>query len=281
MKKFIALLTAAAMILTLSSCGSEPAATTTTPAATTTPAETTTTTEAATPEETEAQAPKETEAPEVTEAPEETDAPIDPNDPMSVLRANAPIYANYIEDQTNLPIRVGFAYEQDLYGTGIASKIAMDTIIKSPEEMAVITEMDGTEERIVITKERYYMVSTAEKTALYMDLDDAMRTQLSESMTAGLSGTVMFDAVNATYKTGTEEYNGTEYLFEKISAPDMEVTVYGDPATKEIRYLISEGIALQVTAFTHDVDNSIFEIPSDYTVVNMADAMGGSMDNVQ
>lgn len=279
MKKFISLLTAAAMILTLSSCGNEPAGTTTTPEATTTPAETTTTTEAAAPEETEA--PEETDAPQETEAPEETDAPIDPNDPMSVLRANAPIYANYIEDQTNLPIRIGFAYEQDLYGTGIASKIAMDTIIKSPEEMAVITAMDGTEERFVITKERYYMVSTAEKTAIYQDLDDAMRTQLSESMTAGLSGTVMFDAVNATYETGTEEYNGTEYLFEKISAPDMEVTVYGDPATKEIRYLISAGVTLQITAFTHDVDNSIFEIPSDYTVVNMADAMGGSMDSVQ
>lgn len=259
MKKFIALLTAAAMILTLSSCTSEPAETTTTTAAAT-PADTTT--------------PEETDAPEETEAPEETDAPAASGDPMEILKANVPIYANYLEEQTTLPFRIGFAYEADLYGTGVASSITMETIVKSSEEMAVLTAADGTEQWVIINKDRYYMVSPAEKTALYMEIDDATRAQLTETMASGLSNAVMFDAANATYETGTEEYNGTEYLFEKISAPEMEATVYADPATKEVKYLISKGITMEVTAVTHDVDDSIFEIPSDYTLVSMADALG-------
>ncbi len=273
MKKFIALLTAAAMILTLSSCSGETSEATTTPAATT-PADTAAP-EETTPEETDASeetTPEETDALEET-TPEETDAPAESGDPMEILKANAPIYANYLEDQTNLPIRIGFAYEADLYGTGVASAVTMETIIKSPEEMALLTSTDGVEQHVIITADKYYMISPAEKTALYMDIDDTTRASLTETMTAGLSNTVQFDAANATYETGTEEYNGTEYLFEKISAPEMDAIVYADPATKEIKYLISGGTALEVTVFTHDVDESIFEVPSDYTLVSMADAM--------
>lgn len=267
MKKFIAYLAAAAMILTLSSCSGETSEATTTPAATT-PADTTAP-EETTPEET--GAPEETTPEETT--PEETDAPAESGDPMEILKANAPIYANYLEDQTNLPIRIGFAYEADLYGTGVASAVTMETIIKSPEEMALLTSTDGVEQHVIITADKYYMISPAEKTALYMDIDDTTRASLTETMTAGLSNAVQFDAANATYETGTEEYNGTEYLFEKISAPEMDAIVYADPATKEIKYLISGGTALEVTVFTHDVDESIFEVPSDYTLVSMEDAM--------
>lgn len=269
MKKFFACLTAAAAILTIASCSNEPAETTTTTAAETTlaPAETT-------PEETDA--PEETTAntPDETETETEEETPAENGDPMEILRANVPIYANYLEEQTILPIRVGFAYETDLYGTGVLSACTMDTIIKSTEEMAVITTADGAEQSVVITKDRYYMVSPAEKTALYMEIDDSMRAELEESMSAGLDSGVLFDAASAVYETGTEEYNGAEYLFEKITSPEMEATVYADPATGKIRYLISEGIEMEITALTHDVDDSIFVIPDDYTLVDMADAFG-------
>ncbi|MCM1334809.1 MAG: hypothetical protein NC084_09440 [Bacteroides sp.] len=279
MKKLLSLLTAIAMIASIASCSNETVETTTT----TTPAETT-----LAPEEDEApaglagladssdeEAPEETESSEETEAPEETEgATVDENaEPIEIVRANAPIYANYIEEQTILPICVGFAYDTDLYGTGVASHCEMTTIIKSANEMAVITAADGVEQDIIITGDRYYMVSPDEKTALYLDIDDEMRASLEESMTTGLDNSIQFDAAAATYETGTEEFNGAEYLYEKIVAPEVEVTLYADPATKDVRYLISAGITMEVTDFTHDIPDDIFTIPADYALVSMEDAL--------
>ncbi len=273
MKKFSVLLTAAALILTAASCSGGETESTTTPAetTTTTAAETTAAPEAeTTPEEIEE--PVQSEEPVQTEedtAADEADAE-NTDDPLAVLKENAPIYADYVEQSMTFPVYNSFAYEADLYGTGTPVQCEMSIAIASLERLAVSTKADGTESTILLKDGTYYIVSPAEKTALYMAMGEAEMEQMRESMTASM--VPQFDMEAAAYETGTEEYNGAEYLFEKVTIPEGEIIIYADPATKEIRYIISGGVAMEMTALTHDVDESIFEIPEDYTLTDMSAA---------
>lgn len=262
MKKFMALLTASAMILAISSCSGEPAATTTTPAeTTTTPMETTTT-----PEET-------TTTPEETTAPEETDAPAESGDPMEILREKAPLYAYYFEESMSFPSYLSISYEADLYGTGTLSQCSVVTVMESLEKVLVKTVVDDVSSGVILNGNDYYMISPAEKTALYMKIEDAQMEEIRASMTASTG--LQFDPAAAEYESGTEEFEGAEYLFNRITAPAIgEILVYADPATSEITHIINAGITMKIDELSHRTVEAAFEIPDDYTVVDMAEAMG-------
>lgn len=190
----------------------------------------------------------------------------------TVETSGAPIYANYLMESSLLPTAMGFAYEADLYGTGTNSKVTMEVYMSAMDKMAIKTVTDGVASDIIIKDMTMYMLSDAEKTALYMAMDEATMDQMSESMTASVKPS--FDAAAATYESGTEVFNGTEYLYEKITTVEAgDIVVYADMNTKEIKYLVSAGMAMELTLLTHDVNDSVYEIPADYTLVDMA-AMG-------
>lgn len=186
----------------------------------------------------------------------------------TVETSGAPIYANYLMQSSLLPTAMGFAYEADLYGTGTNSKVTMEVYMSAMDKMAIKTVTDGVASDIIIKDMTMYMLSDAEKTALYMAMDDATMAQMSESMTASVKPS--FDAAAATYESGTEVFNGTEYLYEKITTVEAgDIVVYADMNTKEIKYLVSTGMTMELTLLTHDVDDSVYEIPADYTLVDM------------
>ena len=60
-------------------------------------------------------------------------------------------------------------------------------------------------------------------------------------------------------------YNGVV----KVTATSGDIT-----ATKEIRYIISAGIPMEITFFDHEVESSVFDIPEDYEYVSMAEMNG-------
>ena len=187
----------------------------------------------------------------------------------TVETSGAPIYANYLMESSLLPTAMGFAYEADLYGTGTNSKVTMEVYMSAMDKMAIKTVTDGVASDIIIKDMTMYMLSDAEKTALYMAMDEATMAQMSESMTASVKPS--FDAAAATYESGTEVFNGTEYLYEKITTVEAgDIVVYADMNTKEIKYLVSAGMAMELTLLTHDVNDSVYEIPADYTLVDMA-----------
>lgn len=300
MKKFLSVLLAA-MVLTAAGCGpakeaeeetttvaEEEAAEATTTEAEETEAETTTTeateaettTEATEAETTEATTEETTEA--ETEAAPEKDLTGLKEDLLTdemkefieTLKAEVPIYADYMYETSLLPTAMGFAYEADMYGTGTLSKVTMDIHMEGLNKMALITKTDGEGATVILDGDKYYMVSDAEKTAMYMTLSEEEMSSMADTMKGSISTT--FDPDTATFETGTKEYNGTEYLFETINTVEMgDITIYADKATKEVKYIESAGITMEITFLTHEVDPSVYEIPSDYVLVDLATMFEG------
>lgn len=268
MKKILSVLLASLVLAAAGCGGNDTAATTTTTAAVDEAAATTTTAaEEEAVEETTTTAAEEVDAGEFgvdTLLTEDMIAFIE-----TVETSGAPIYADYLKESSILPTAMGFAYEADLYGTGTPSKGTMEVYMSAMDKMAVKTVTDGVASDIIIKDMTTYMLSDAEKTAIYMAMDEATMAQMSESMTASVKPA--FDASAATYESGTEEFNGTEYLFEKITTAEAgEIVIYADVNTKEIKYLSSGGITMEITLLSHDVDDSVYEVPADYTLVDMA-----------
>lgn len=291
MKKFLSVLLAA-MVLTAAGCGPAKETeeeTTTTVAeeeaeATTTEAEETeaetTTTEATEAETTEATTEETTEA-ETEAAPEKDLTGLNEDlltDEMKefieTLKAEVPIYADYMYETSLLPTAMGFAYEADMYGTGTASKVTMDIYMEGLNKMALITKTDGEGATVILDGDKYYMVSDAEKTAMYMTLSEEEMSSMADTMKGSISTT--FDPDTATFETGTKEYNGKEYLFETINTVEMgDITIYADTVTKEVKYIESAGTTMEITFLTHEVDLSVYEIPSDYVLVDLATMFEG------
>ncbi len=271
MKKLLSVLLAA-MIIAAAGCSDNGDADTTTTtttdaeaeAITTTAAETTTeatTTEAeTTPAETEAAV----ENPFMTEEIKEF---------IEEVRAEAPIYADFLESSSSIPLTMGLAYEMDVYGTGEMSEVKMEMGMASPEKFYVSTDTAGIAMDIIIADGVCYMVSAEEKTALYMTMSEEEAASMSEEMTASVKAS--FDASAAEYETGETKLDGTTYLYEKITADETgEIMVYADTATKEVRFVSNQGIVMEITALSNSVDESKLEIPADYTLIDMAEMMG-------
>ena len=281
MKKFLSVILAS-LIITAAGCSDSEEASTTTAAETTTTAEAELDAEAETTTAAEEEAEEttttaaETEAETTTEA-SETEAEEADGELMTdeikafiaEIEDEVPIYADYMKKTCQLPINMGFAYEADLYGTGEMSTTTMDIYMSAMDKMYVSTVTDGVAADIIINGDTLYMISDEEKTAIYMTMSEEELAEMSESMTASVKPA--FDASAATFETGETEYNGETYLYEKIITEEAgEVIVYADTATKEIEYIESAGVVMELTALTNDFDESIYEIPADYTLVDMA-----------
>ncbi len=263
MKKFLSTILAVCMIASVSSCGSTDDAT-----------ETTTAAEGAVADD----ATAEDGAEDVADDVETTSVNTPEMDAfIEKINAEVPIYAEYLKESAQVPVRTGFAYSADLYGTGTESAITLEVYMDSLDKIAMKTVTDGVSSDIIMNNGTYYIVSAAEKQALYMELPEESKAEMASQMSSSL--VPAFDADTATYATGTEEYNGTEYLFERITTTEMgDIVIYADKDTKEIKYLGSDGIIMEVTFFDHNVDSSVYEIPSDYTLTDMSAMMGGAAE---
>lgn len=289
MKKFLSVILAA-MVITAAGCGEKAndETTTTTPAAAGDAVVDAETTDAADDAETTdaAEEADDAEAAETTEAAEEAsqgygEFGVDTliNDEMAAfidaLKEQAPIYADYMVESSKLPTAMGFAYEADLYGTGTPSAVTMEVYMSDMATMAVNTSTDGVASNIIIKDNAYYIVSPAESTVIYMALSEEEAAQMADAMTASVQPA--FSLETATIEAGTTEFNGAEYLYEKITTAEAgDIVIYADPATKEIKYLTSAGITMELTFLTHDIDASVYEIPADYTVMDMAELAGAA-----
>lgn len=278
MKKFLSLILAALVITAAGCSGNDAAATTTTTAeaeatTTTTAAETTTTEATTTTAET-------TTTPAVTE--EIVDNPLMTEEMVEFiteLKSKSPIYGEFIEITSTIPLHLGMAYEADMTGTGAMSSVSMDLYISSLDKMFISTISDGVAADILFNNGKYYIISAEEKTALYIEMSDEEAADLANQMTASVKAN--FDASDATYEAGETEYNGTTYLYEKVTTDELgDILVYADTATKKIKYLSNQDIMMEITALESDFDESIYEVPSDYAIIDMSALMGGSDDSL-
>ena len=212
--------------------------------------------------------------------PEETEAAVD-NPLMTdevrafidAVKAEAPVYGDFLEKSSSIPVAMAFNQEADLMGDGQITTAYMEIGMASFDQFYVSTDSLGSPMDIIITDGKYYMVSAEEKTAIYMAMSDEEAAEMNESMTASVKAS--FDASAATYETGEAEFKDATYYYEKIATDEMgEIEVYADPATKELKYLVSQGVTMEVLFVTDEIDASKLEIPADYTLIDMAEMMG-------
>lgn len=276
MKKISALLACAALILAMAGCGSAKTGETTTTAAettTTTAAETTTeattTTAETTTEEaaTEATtAPAEGEASEGNEAYEEM---------MAAFKEKAPHYYEYARYAYKFPVEM----TMNILNTEDFS-VLQSASIAITENMDIAMEMsqpDVATSRIVIADGFMYIISDGDKQIIYQQLPEDQMEEMKTQMASSVN-TQTWDAATLEVETSEEELNGVTYGVEIIKDSANEAKVYFNKDSGAVKYLYSEGQYIEIVAVTDNVSGKLFEIPEDYTLVDMATAMGGAAE---
>lgn len=267
MKKIIAALTALMLCGTmLTACGEK-----TGDNEETTVSETTTAAETTAAETTAAETETETEA-ETEAAPYEGDNSMltpELEAALEILDKETPVYANYLRESTKLPVCNAFAYDTETEnGT---EHVEMSVTIVSSTRAVVNTVTDSEAMDIIMDGNKYYIVMPKEKAALYMTIPDEDLDSTADDLKSSM--VPEFDASKAVYELGEGEVNGETLPYEKVTTEDgTEICFYYEAGTMDIKYLVSDGIIMEMTVFTHDVDESIFEIPADYEITDLSDS---------
>lgn len=279
MKKYLSLLAAAALILTAAGCGN------TTEAETTTAAETTTTAaeETTTADTTEA----EQTAADTEEAANDTEEAIDEDfsvdveevegtlivdeEYLTALTEKAPLYAEYMRISGTVP------YTADLTILDENGSEYMETLtsVASLDSLAMVMTVDGASTRIVMKDYNYYMISDETKEGIVQVFgEDAW----NETISSTLSNQNYLDIDTLEVTTGNEEYLGKTYTFEELKDATMSAKCYFDTESGKVEYISTsygEGdeavtAVVKVGEYYNGVDESLFDIPEDYTYSDMS-----------
>ncbi|MGN0586774.1 MAG: hypothetical protein ACI4JF_05750, partial [Oscillospiraceae bacterium] len=190
---------------------------------------------------------------------------------LDVLDKETPVYANYLRESAKLPVCNAFAYDAETEnGT---EHVEMTVTMVSSTRIAVKTVTDSEAMDIIMDGNKYYIVMPNEKAALYMTIPDEDLASTAETLESSMAP--QFDASKAAFELGEGEIDGEPLSYEKVTTEDgLELYFYYETGTTDIKYLVSDGIVMEMTVFTHDVDESIFEIPSDYEITDLSEALG-------
>lgn len=248
MKKILSVILAS-LIITAAGCAGNEAAVTTTATA----AETTTTA-------------AETEAP-----PDDSFLTDEEKVFIGKLRTEVPIYADFYAANLKFPVTVTF-YNNNFLFEGNFTKAAMEIGMATPSSSYVFIDPEATEANIIsIFKDgMHYNIIPETQTAIYAEIKRETAHRMINAMTADL--TPNFDPFAAEYETCESLLNGETYLRETIRTEEVgEIIVFADTKTKEIRHIISGGVMLEDINVSNTIDYGKLEIPTDYTLTDMAE----------
>ena len=121
------------------------------------------------------------------------------------------------------------------------------------------SEMDGVTSIMIMKDDAQYLLDPAGKTCMKMSVLEN-------------SAVEMFAEEAANYETavsaGTEELNGKTYDYEEFDVEGTSVKYYFDG--KDLKYIVTsmegETYTAEIVSMEKGADNSLFEIPKDYTV---------------
>ena len=276
MKKISALLACAALILAMAGCGSaKTGETTTTAAETTTTTAAETTTEATT---TTAETTTEEAATEATNAPAEEETAEGNGayeEMMAAFKEKAPHYYEYARYAYKFPVEM----TMNILNTEDFS-VLQSASVAITENMDIAMEMsqpDVATSRIVIADGFMYIISDGDKQIIYQQLPEDQMEEMKTQMASSVN-TQTWDAATLEVETTEGELNGVTYGVEIIKDSANEAKVYFDKDSGAVKYLYSAGQYIEIVAVTDNVSGKLFEIPEDYTLVDMATAMGGAAE---
>lgn len=164
------------------------------------------------------------------------------------------------------PFRMGMKTKMDM-GDGNAADVDMILYIDGEERMAADIVYGGENMRVVFKDGEGYLLFDSEKTAIKtgdIDIDDSL-SEVND---------ITEESADAQYIGGTEEINGTTYVFEQVKG-DEDATMYYEQGTGVWKYMRAESdgevILTEITAYDGDVDASVFDIPADYEIMDLSD----------
>lgn len=187
---------------------------------------------------------------------------------VASLEDKAPIYANYLKESCELPVRNGFSYTADL-GTGEMTDITMNVYMESYEKVCMETVANGLMGRIVINDGNYYIIDDSSESVTYMSLSEDEAAVMAESMSMSMKPA--FNIEDVTIENGVEIIEGIEYISEKVidSEGNVIINVCADKETSEIKYIISAGITMKITFFDHETNEEVYIIPENYSFTDL------------
>lgn len=238
MKKFLAILAAGALLLTMAGCNTEEK-----------PSDTSETTKGT------------GKVSQIVfgegEQPEEDTT----EEALDYLRERIPLYTRYLETRRTIPL----SFETAVTNEG--ARVEAGIYIKDEQTLALTaTDEDGNLIRVVYRDGMVYEVSEAERTVGYMTYGTESAKDLVESYRIKLA---LSAVENCAYTSDSEELNGVTYKHETISdGTSNPSNFYFDAETEKLRFIrVGEEIS-EVTVLSNEVTESMFEIPTGYTMVD-------------
>ena len=274
MKKLLSAITSIVLCgLMLTACGSNDAAETTdSAAADTTVAEETQAAEEETEATEEAAEETEAESEENAEAAGEGYADLEAFSAADVFAiageeveaSSSNVYGFYKNFENATDVYADMSY----VGSGITVKMAA-----TPGKIAMKTSdpASGTNMWIIITDTKMYMLDENQKAGYSYTVDEAIKEEYGSALD-GVSYEGNLDEMGAV-KTTTVEIGGESYTFEVV-ADNNAGYLFDADGTLAAMITSTDGTvaAFEVNAFTTEVPADVFEVPSDYSIID-ADAL--------
>lgn len=163
-----------------------------------------------------------------------------------------------LEKLVDGPFRMGMKTKMDV-GGGVESDVDMFIYMQGEEKMAAEINAQGQTLRVVYKDGDGYLVMDSEKMAMKtgaVDIEEA----------AGSVDDVTESAAAQTFTSGKEDIDGKEYVWEQAEGEDAKI--YFEPDTGVWKYVRSGDTLAEITAYDDKVDASVFEIPSDYEIID-------------
>ncbi len=135
-------------------------------------------------------------------------------------------------------------------------------------EMPMVMAADGQKAYMKTMMFGHEICIFSDGTDTYM-LDDAKKIASKVDSSSVTSSNEVFGDNYKLLDSGTEDYNGTPCRFEKYNMDGIEETMYFNDSGDLIAFTASQNDAdyvYTVNAFTNEIPDGLFEVPSGYTV---------------
>ena len=194
------------------------------------------------------------------------------NEALEYLRTQVPLFAKYVEKRNSIPL----TYEVEIT-TEEGTQTASINIRNEKSVSFLATDVYGNHSGTIYTDNMCYVISEEEKTVYHSKVTEATCKELVTVNQMNISVT---DAHLFSYETDLDYYNDVLYKHEVINiSPDEATHYYFDQQTDELVYIVTGNQVTKITRFQNEVNESAFEIPSDYKSVDLNEYVNGTIDS--
>ena len=211
-----------------------------------------------------------TEAAAVTEATTGAQGEFIDNSFLDGLKDKSPLYYEFGKITSTVPVTMTMTLlNEDGSETGV-----MKMTMASLGRISMLTEASGESARIILENGTNYIISDNEKYVMYYTLPEDEKKTMEEEMLSSMQFYSAFDFDNAEFSSGTEEFMGETLKYETVNDGTTDATLYFVPETGRVKYIVSEGQTARIDDYYTGADESLFEIPEDYQIMDLESLMG-------